>query len=193
MTWLLFFIDHYPHFFYLAAFVAMFIEGDFALLLFGGLAKGGFARFSILFLVACAATLIHDYIFWRIGTHLARFNKKKYLCFDLEKLTVSMERFRTYVIPIVFFSKFIWNFNRIILVSTGYLKIPYKKIFLSSFGSACVWPLAYMSIGYVFADQLDIFRQRIETVILAITGVILFIIVFELYIRKFIMKLFFNN
>jgi membrane protein DedA with SNARE-associated domain len=189
----MFFVHTYPHLFYLAAFAAMFIEGDLALLLFGVLAKGHYARFSFLFVVACLATLVHDYLFWKIGSRLAKYNKHKYLYFDLGKFTRSMERFKPYTGPIVFLSKFIWNFNRIILVSVGYLGIPYRKIFKFSLGAAVVWPLAYMSIGYVFADKIDIFRQRIETAAIALAVVIGLVVLFELYVRKFVMRAFFSN
>jgi len=104
-----------------------------------------------------------------------------------------MGRFTSYAGPIIFLSKFIWNFNRFILVSAGYLKIPYRKVFWFSLGAAFAWPLAYMSVGYVFADQLDIFKQRIETVAVAIAGIIVLVVLFEIYIRKFIVRTFFSN
>lgn len=169
----------------------MFLEGDISLLLFGALSRGRYLSFSTLFFVAFVATLIHDMIFWRLGEWLAKREKKKYFYFDLDKFAGFMERYRPFAGLVIVFSKFAWNFNRIILISTGYVKIPLKKVMKYSFLTALLWPSLYMSIGYMFADQTDIFKQRLEVIALGVAGILILLMVFERYIRKIVDKIFF--
>ncbi|MCL5011905.1 MAG: hypothetical protein M1320_00565 [Patescibacteria group bacterium] len=193
MHFLILFSQAHPLLIYGAAFLMMFIEGDISLLVFGALVRGHLIGFSQAFLVAFVATLIHDALFWRLGEWLGRRQKKKYLYFNLDTFVGFMERYRSFVGIFIVLSKFAWNFNRIVLVSVGYIKIPLKRVMKYSFITALLWPSLYMTIGYIFADQLDIFRQRIEIVALAVVGIIVLLMLFERFIRKIVDKAFTNG
>lgn len=193
MDWLIGFDAHHPFLIYGLAFVGMYIEGDIMLLLLGALARGRYVSFVWMFAVAFSATILHDMLFWKIGELLGRKKKKKYLYFNLEKITEYMERVRKYAGMYVVFSKFAWNFNRVVLVSLGYIGVPLKKVMRYAVIPAIAWPLMYMSIGFVFADQTHIFRQRIEIVGLCIAALIVFLIFFESYIRKLVVKIFLKS
>ncbi len=190
MDWLIAFGHNHELLVYGVAFLMMFLEGDVSLLLFGALSRGRYLSFSTLFFIAFVATLIHDMIFWRLGEWLAKREKKKYFYFDLDKFAGFMERYRPFAGLVVVFSKFAWNFNRIILISTGYVKIPLKKVMRYSFITALLWPSLYMSIGYMFADQTNIFKQRLEVIALGVAGILILLMVFERYIRKIVDKIF---
>jgi membrane protein DedA with SNARE-associated domain len=184
MNWLIAFSSAYPILFYFIVFAGMFIEGDFMLLLLGALSRGGYVHFMEVLPVAIAAALVHDMLFWWIGSRLARLQKKKYLFFDLESMTRFMERIKPAAGLFIVLSKFAWNFNRIILVSMGYVKVPFKKLIKYSSFTAVIWPVLYMSVGYVFADQTDIFKQRIEVVGALMVGILALVALFENSIRK---------
>jgi membrane protein DedA with SNARE-associated domain len=193
MDWLIAFDAQHPLLIYGLAFIGMYVEGDIMLLLLGALSRGRYVSFFGMFVVAFIATIVHDIIFWKIGERLGRLKRKKYLYFNLEKITQYMERMRKWAGLYVVFSKFAWNFNRVVLVGLGYIGIPLRRVVKFSLISAIMWPLLYMSIGFVFADQTELFKQRIEVVGLIIAGIIVLIILFELYIRKMVMKVFFSN
>lgn len=163
------------------------------LLFLGALSRGRFVSFSEMFLVAFVATLVHDFIFWKLGYRLGKLQKKKYLYFNLERFTNFLERIRPYAGIFIIFSKFAWNFNRIVLVSAGYINIPLKKIMKYSVVTAFLWPSLYMTIGFIFADQTDIFKQGLTTVGLLVVGILVFLILFELYIKKLVTRLFFST
>ena len=190
MDWLITFSQNHELLIYGVAFLMMFLEGDVSLLLFGALSRGRYLSFSTLFFIAFVATLIHDMIFWRLGEWLMRRERKRYFYFDLDKFAGFMERYRPFAGLIIIFSKFAWNFNRIILISTGYVKIPLKKVMKYSLVTALLWPSLYMGIGYIFADETDIFKQRLEVVALGIAGVFIVLMIFERYIRKLVDKMF---
>ena len=193
MDWFITFNNVHPYLFYLVAFVGMFIEGDVMLLILGALSKGKYVSFTGMFLVAFVATIMHDVIFWGIGKKLGKLKRKKYLYFNIASFTSFLERMSGYAGLFIVFSKFAWNFNRITIVSFGYMALPFKKLLRYLVVTATIWPLTYMSIGYMYAEKTDIFRQRIEIVGLLIFGIILFIILFEMYIKKIVFRFFNNN
>ncbi|MFA7201740.1 MAG: hypothetical protein WC099_01995 [Candidatus Paceibacterota bacterium] len=193
MDWLIAFSQDHTLLVYGVTFVMMFLEGDISLLIFGALSRGRYLNFSTLFFVAFIATLVHDMIFWKIGAWLAKREKKKYFYFDLDTFVGFMERYRSFAGVVIIFSKFAWNFNRIILISAGYVKIPLKKVMRYSFVTALLWPSLYMSVGYIFADQTDIFKQRFEIIALGVAGILILLMVFERYIRKLADKIFFGK
>ncbi len=193
MDWFIVFNDAHPYLFYLVAFVGMFIEGDIMLLILGALSKEKYVSFTGMFLVAFVATIIHDIIFWKIGRKLGKLKRRKYLYFNITNFTSFLERMSKYAGLFIIFSKFAWNFNRIVIVAFGYIALPLKKLLRYSIVSATLWPLSYMSIGYIFAEETDIFRQRIEVVGLLVLGIILLIVLFEMYIKKIVFRFFNNN
>lgn len=193
MDWLIAFNGAHPILFYFIVFAGMFVEGDFMLLFMGALSRGGYVHFMEVLPIAVFATLIHDILFWWIGTRLARLQRKKYLIFDLESMARLMDRIRPVAGAFIMLSKFAWNFNRIILVSMGYVKIPLKKLLKFSSITAIIWPVLYMSVGNVFADQTGIFKQRIEIVGLLVAGILVLVALFEVSIRKAFTKLLNSN
>lgn len=190
MDWFIAFNDAHPYLFYLVAFVGMFIEGDIMLLILGALSKEKYVSFTGMFLVAFVATMVHDIIFWKIGKKLGKLKKKKYLYFDITTFTSFLQKMSKHAGLFIIFSKFAWNFNRIVIVALGYISTPLKKLVRYSLVSSMLWPLSYMSIGYIFAEETDIFRQRIEIVGLLVLGIIVLIILFEMYIKKIVFKFF---
>lgn len=193
MDWFISFNEAHPYLFYVVAFVGMFVEGDIMLLLLGALSKEKYVRFSDMFLVAFIATILHDILFWKIGKKLGFLKRKKYLYFNIAQFTSFIQRMSRYAGLFIIFSKFAWNFNRIVIVSFGYISIPLKKLVRYSFISAVLWPLSYMSIGYIFTEKTNLFAQRIEVIGLSVLVVILFIFLFESYIKKIVFRFFGNE
>jgi len=190
MEWLTLFINNYPSLVFLIIFFAVVAEGDVSLLLFGALGKEKILQFWQVYVIAIFATMLHDVIFWSMGRWLSKTQKKKYLFFNLEKVSMFLEKMKSMAGIYIFTSKFAWNFNRVVLVACGYVGIEFKKFIKVSIPVAFVWPLVLLSLGYVFADQTDIFKQRLEYAGLFVAGFFVFFALFEIYLKKYILKLF---
>lgn len=190
MEWLTLFINNYPSLIFFIVFLAVVAEGDVSLLLFGALGKEKILKFWQVYVIAIFAAMLHDVIFWSIGRWLSKTQRKQYLFFNLEKVSVFLEKIRPMAGMYIFTSKFAWNFNRVVLVACGYIGIEFKKFIKFSIPVAFVWPLVFLSLGYVFADQTDIFKQKLEYAGLFIIGFLAFFTLFEIYLKKYILKLF---
>lgn len=162
-------------------------------MLFGALSKAGVLHFSYIIPLAIVAVFIHDSVFWYIGARLKKLEKKKFWFMDFEKMEVFLEKMKPTAGIYVFISKFVWNFNRIILISAGYAGITYKRFIKFSIVSGILWSFAYTSIGFVFADQTDLFKQRLEVVGLLLVGIIALIVIFEVRLKKLVQKYLYNG
>lgn len=192
MEWLTSFIKNYESLVYLIVFVAIIIEGDISLLLFGALSKERVLSFFKILPVIILAAIVHDVLFWSIGGRLSKMKKKKYLFLNFEKMSDFLDKIKPSIGIYVLLSKFAWNFNRAVIVSSGYVGMPIKKFVKYSALSACLWSITYMSLGYVFADQTDIFKQKIGVASALIVSVIIAMALFEIYIKKILKKYFFG-
>jgi len=192
MEWLSSFIHNYESLVYLIVFVAIIIEGDISVLLFGALSKERALSFFKILPVIILAAIVHDILFWSIGGRLSKMKKKKYLFLNFEKMADFLDKIKPSIGIYIFLSKFAWNFNRVVVVSSGYIGVPIKKFIRYSTLSACLWSITYMSLGYVFADQTKIFKQKIGMAGALIVGFIIAMILFEIYIKKILKKYFFG-
>jgi membrane protein DedA with SNARE-associated domain len=86
----------------------------------------------------------------------------------------------------VFASKFTWHFNRVVLVSAGYAKFPYKKFLTAALPAAFLWVPISLGIGYFFADQTQLFHQRIEVAGIIVGLGLIIIISIQLFFSRIV-------
>lgn len=170
---------------YLLIFLGMFIEGEFILLLAGILIRSGHIDFFDTLVISFVAVIIHDSIFWLIGQKLAQAGKKKFLFFDLEKIVSFIQANKNMGSGTwLFFSKFAWNLNRLILISSGCLKTTYKQLMRYSVPAALLWSFTFISLGYFFADQLEILKKDVKMALIFFTLFLATLIILEKWLQK---------
>lgn len=189
MEWIPLFAEQHPLLVYLVAFLGVLLEGDISLLIFGALSKEGLMDFPLLVLVSFTAAFIHDLIFWRFGWKIASLEKKKYLFFNLEKPVEFLRNMRLSIGVYIFVSKFAWNFNRVVLISTGCLKFPLKKLMKYTLPADLLWAIFVSSLGYIFADKTQIFRQTLGTAAILSLALVVAFALFEIYLKKIFQKM----
>lgn len=171
---------------YAIIFLTVLIEGEIIVLLAGVLTKSGYLSFLNIALIAFVAASFHDLIWWTIGRKLADAKRKKFLCFDFEKIGHFLTKIRLNSGIYIFLSKFAWNFNRLALVTSGYAKTPIKKMLSFSVPACFIWAFLFVALGNVFADQTDILKKDLKTAGLFVVGLIVGILILENVIRKII-------
>jgi len=173
---------------YVVIFFGMFIEGEVILVLAGILIKSGQIYFLDTFFVAFLGAAIHDIGFWVIGKKLLKTSNKKFLFFNLEKIKAFIDKFNGFNAMYVFISKFGWSINRVVLISSGYLKVPFQKLIKYSLPANLIWTAIFLSIGYTFAGTTEILKKDLKLFSILVTVFIIAIIVIENLIQKFIKK-----
>lgn len=153
-------------------FGGMFIEGEIILLLSGVLIKAGAIRFFYTLIITFIAVALHDIAYWYIGKKLFQFHQTKFLWFKIDKFLPLLHKIKKREGFYVFVSKFIWNTNRFVLISLGYLNTPLEKFLKYSLAAAFFWPLTLISLGFMFAEQTELLRQNLK---IATVSVIIFV------------------
>ena len=158
------------------------------MILAGILVSSGHIDFFDTIGIAFVAVNIHDILYWHIGGRLANLNKKKFLFFNLEKVEPWFNRIKRREGLYIFVSKFAWNLNRIVLLSSGYLGTKFKKFVKFSIPAAFLWTATFVSLGYLFSDELDILKTDLKRVAISVTIFFIVIIFLENVIRKIIRR-----
>lgn len=173
---------------YLIIFFSIFIEGEIILLLAGVLSHKGYLDIFDVMIIASVATVLHDLLYWSIGQKISKSNREKIWCFNLGKIKRFLEKIKASNGLYIFISKFTWNLNRIILITSGYLKMPLKELLRYSAPASLVWSITFVSLGYVFAFETDILKKDLKTASLLLLGFVMAIIILENLLRKMIEK-----
>jgi len=174
---------------YLIIFFSIFIEGEILLILAGVLSHKGYLDIFDVIIIASVAAILHDLLYWSIGGKLSERNKKKTLFFiDLEKVKAFLGKLRISNGPYIFISKFAWSLNRVILITSGYMKMPVNELLRYSIPASLVWSITLVSLGNVFAFETDILKKDFKTASLILVIFIVVIIVLENLLRKMLEK-----
>lgn len=179
---------------YLLIFLGMFIEGEFILLLAGIIIRSGHIDFFDTLLIAFIAVVIHDTAFWYLGQKLADKGENKFLFFDLNKIINFFQKTKNLATGSwLFFSKFSWSFNRFSLICSGILKMPYSRFYRYTLPAAFLWSLTFISLGYFFADKLEILKKDIKVALMSFTAFFIVILILEKLFQKGLLSEIGNN
>ena len=172
---------------YFAIFLGMFIEGELILILAGVLVKAGTITFYKALMVSFGGVVLHDVIWWFVGTRLFKTEKKKFLFLNVEKIKGVLEKVGQKNGFYIFISKFAWSFNRLFLISSGYFKMSFSRLAKYSVSAAFIWSFVYISLGYFFADQTALLKKDVKLFSVLIGALLIGIIAIETGLR-FLLK-----
>lgn len=178
---------------YLILFFITILEGEIVLLLAGILSYKGYLNISNVITIAFAAAILHDLFYWSIGRRFSKTNRKKIFFIDLEKIRGALEKLKDRNGLYIFISKFAWSLNRLILITSGFTKIPVKEFLRYSVPACFVWTVTLVSIGYVFASETNVLRQDIKTALVLFAIFLTAVILFENLIRRTIKRIMENR
>lgn len=176
---------------YLIIFLGVLVEGEIVLILAGVLIHKGYLDIFDTIFIAFMAAIIHDLVYWLIGKKIAQTGKKKFLFIDIEKIEPILKKLKKLKVGnglYVIVSKFAFGLNRGALIATGYLKTPIKELMRYNIPAILIHSIVFISMGYVFAYQADIFKKNLKTAAIFLTLFIVIIIIFENIFRRFIEK-----
>ncbi len=169
---------------YIIISLGVLVEGEVVLLLAGVLSHRGYLDIFDTIFIAFLAAIVHDLIYWLIGKKLAESKKEKILFIDSKKIKGFLEKSKNGSGLYIFISKFAWSLNRIVLVASGFIKTPPKELLRYSLPACLVWSITFVSLGYIFAFETDVFKKDIKTAAILISGFIVFVVILENLLRR---------
>ncbi len=129
-----------------------------ALLAAGALAGMGEWRIALVLLLAIAATLAADTVWFELGR---RFGSRilRLVCRAALDPDIAVRRAESFLhrhgARSLLVSKFIPGMNRTMLPLTGTAHVGYVRFLIFDFFGALIWAGVYAGVGYVFSDTLE--------------------------------------
>ncbi len=164
---------------YALIFLGIIFEGEFIIICTGILAYLGalniYFAFSFILCGGFGKTFIGYYLGTVIG---AKWRETKFLKYLEKKVLLTLPRFNENPFWSIFLSKFILGINNLVILFSGFEKIPMKKYLKAEISSTLIWAPLLLSLGYFFGyTALNVSREiwRFSLIVLLLTiGFIIF-------------------
>lgn len=180
-------IEHHQLLAYGLIFLGLIIEGEFVLISTGILAHLGALNFSFALTFVLLGGLCKTFIGYYLGLVIhKRWNHTKLMQYIEKKVLNTMPNFKQKPFWSIFVSKFIMGVNHIVIIFSGYEKIPFKKFLKAELSSTILWAPGLLSLGYFFSYT----ALHVSHEITRFTLVVLFLIIAFVVFDKLIASLY---
>src|SRR3989344_4085027 len=171
---------------YILAFIALALEGEGPLFVFGFLTAQGFFDPFLMFLVLYAGTVFGDAGWFALGHYVTRF---KVLRIWADRLATPFdEHLRERPFKTIFFSQFIYGIHHAIWVRAGSLGLPFVRLMRPDALASIFWVFIVGGLGNGASLSLwPIAKFLRYGEIILLFGLILFIL-FQKFVTKYIRR-----
>ena len=169
---------------YAIVFLGMILEGDIILFTAAFLTNQGLFQPRDIIITVIVGVLLGDYLWFWAGAH------PNFLPVFLKRWVTSVsepfdEHLRQSPAYTIFFSKFTYGFNKMILVRAGMLNIPIKSIIKSYLLSLILWMLIISGIGYFAGFSFILIKKYVRFAeITLFASLAIFIIAWKLVSKR---------
>lgn len=172
------FVVFHPLLAYGALFVAIFWEGEFALIMAGILVHLKIFSFWPTIIIAILAASLKTVAGFYLGRYLGRkFPKSKILKYFERRVFYYLPRFKERPFWSIFISKFIYGVNNATLIFSGYVGVKFKTFCIAEAISSVIWLGGMFVLGNFFSQTALSISHNVRYFMLLI---LLFIIGFTL-------------
>lgn len=177
---------------YAFLFIGMILGGETFLLPAVYLASRGLMDFPLLMLVAVAATISSDTVWYIIGRTFPlskilswkRFMKKR------EAYTKIFEGFQLHSQKLLFISKFVYGSRTIVQILAGSIKMPFLRYSAVNLAGIMSYLISIFLLALFARESLASFNDLSYNIYISIGVFIILIIIFHLCLKKWLSKKF---
>lgn len=164
---------------YAVIFAGIVIEGEFIIICTGILAFLGALNFYFALVFIFCGGLGKTFFGYAIGSFIERkWKDTKFMKYLERRVSYAMPRFKQKPFWSIFLSKFILGVNNIVIIFSGFKKIPLKTYLKAEFASTVIWAPGLLLLGYLFGyTALNISHEIwrfLLTVVLLVIGFVVF-------------------
>ena len=137
---------------YCLIFLLVIIEGEVVAISTGILILLGALNFWICLVLIFCGGLIKTLLGYSLGVFLyKKFNHNQFFKYIEKKVFRVLPHFNQKPFRSIFFSKFIFGLNHLVLVFSGYQKVNFKTYLKAESLSTIIWTVLMLSLGYFFS------------------------------------------
>lgn len=164
------------------------LEGEITLLLAGVLSHQGYLNYITLMVVGFLAAVLHDIVFWSLGKKVSSLQRDYFFFINLRKVRDFLSHFHGRIGVYIFISKFTWGLSRMVLISSGYMNISFKRLLFYAVPASFFWSALLINLGYLFSYQFDLVKRDIVTAGAFIAIFMALVILIEVAARKIVQR-----
>lgn len=178
---------------YIILFFTMMVLGEEAMLVAGSLSHLDVFRPWLAFIFALLGVYAGDALWFFIGWHLGSdFVKRfgKFFFVTEERFQKIQNLFNNNGKWVLFFSKFVFGFNHLVMAAAGASHMRIKKFIVCQLYTSFIWTTIFMSIGYAYSGFINSITKNVKIIGLSFLVFFVIFILSERQIKKFVEKIF---
>ena len=178
---------------YIVLFFTMMFLGEEAMLVTGSLSSLGVLRIDLAFIFSLLGVYAGDAFWFSIGWHLGNgFVKKfgKFFFVTAERFQKMQNLFDKNGKWVLFFSKFVFGFNHLIMAAAGASRMKVKKFATCQLYTSFIWTAIFMGLGYVYSNFISSITKNVKIIGLCLLAFVVLFIISENQIKKAAEKIF---
>ncbi len=165
---------------YALIFLGIVIEGEFVVICTGILAYLGILNISFLFFFVFCGGIGKTFLGYYIGTVVnKRWKHTKFVKYLERRVSYVMPRFKERPFWSIFLSKFILGVNHVVIIFSGFKKIPLNTYLKAEFITTAIWAPGFLALGYFFGYTALNISHEIWRFLLTAGSLVFAFIVFD--------------
>ncbi|MBK2028615.1 DedA family protein [Francisella noatunensis] len=138
---------------YLAAILAVFIEGEIFLIMVGIATAAAMFNYPLVILAATIGAILHDNTIFTISKFMGEriLTKKASWHYKAQKSLDILDKHETLAILSI---RFLYGFRTVTILIMGISKVKRAKFMILDAISSFIWSTIYLSLGYIFGNAL---------------------------------------
>lgn len=173
---------------YALVFIGMILEGDIVLFIAAFLTHQGFFDIGDMSVVVFSGVFLGDWLWFCLGTRLN--NASSFFKRWFERFIKPFENHLSEnPIRTIFISKFIYGFNRAVIMRAGALGVKWKDFAKSDYPAAVLWIFVISFLGYISSASLIYIKHYLRFAEIALGLIFASFFLFEYLFHGFKKKL----
>ncbi|MCX6758028.1 MAG: VTT domain-containing protein [Candidatus Nomurabacteria bacterium] len=171
---------------YVLIFLGLVFEGEVTLIATGVLVYLGILNFWFSLAFILVGGICKTFIGYYLGKILhKKWNHTRFLKYIEKKVSYAMPRFDQRPFWSIFFSKFIMGVNHIVIIFSGYKKVPLNTYLKAEIISTFIWAPVLLSLGFFFGYTAINITKEIGQFLLIVILLFLAFVLFDKLVGVF--------
>lgn len=172
---------------YIGVFIGVLLEGELVMLSSVIAAHHHYLNIWVVLAMGISATLCQDVLYFNLGRYQGQKWLKRKPAWQ-KKIEVVDKRIKKYPVLIFVTYRFAWGFRAVTPFVIGTAHIRPSTFYMFSVGTTLLWAAVYGSLGYMFGELIQSKLSHIEHMEKYVIGILAFLAIIVILIRRLIKK-----
>ncbi len=179
-------VENHQVYAYLIIFLGLIFEGEVIVITAGVLASLGALNFWTALFFILAGGMVKTFGGYYLGGYLyTRYSEHNFFKYLERRVLYFMPRFQQRAFWSIFISKFVMGTNYLVIIFSGYNKIPFKTFLKAEILSTILWAPSLLYIGYFFSETALSYTKEIGRFSFIVLVLVIIFLLFDKLVATF--------